>query len=105
MEFELNHEQKMWQKVVHDFVAMEVKPGAQHVDETATFNWDAYQKMASIGLLGLNVEEDYGGTGVDSVSAAIAIEELGWGAAVQPYLSPRTTDSAVPRSPSLAART
>jgi alkylation response protein AidB-like acyl-CoA dehydrogenase len=79
MEFELNNEQNMWQKVVHDFVAMEVQPGAQHVDETASFNWDAYQKMASIGLLGLNIEEDYGGTGVDAVSAAIAIEELGWG--------------------------
>jgi alkylation response protein AidB-like acyl-CoA dehydrogenase len=35
--------------------------------------------MGPIGLLGLNVKEEYGGTGVDAVSAALAIEELGWG--------------------------
>jgi alkylation response protein AidB-like acyl-CoA dehydrogenase len=35
--------------------------------------------MAALGLLGLNVPEEFGGAGVDAVSAAIAIEELGWG--------------------------
>jgi alkylation response protein AidB-like acyl-CoA dehydrogenase len=35
--------------------------------------------MGPLGLLGLNIPEEYGGAGVDSVSAAIAIEELGWG--------------------------
>ena len=35
--------------------------------------------MGHLGLLGLNVLEDYGGSGVDAISAAIAIEELGWG--------------------------
>ena len=79
MDFDLNQEQRMWREVVHDFVANEVKPKAQEVDEKAEFNWDAYHKMAGVGLLGLNVEEAYGGTGVDAVSAAIAIEELGWG--------------------------
>jgi alkylation response protein AidB-like acyl-CoA dehydrogenase len=35
--------------------------------------------MGPLGLLGLNIPEEYGGTGIDAVSAAIAIEELGWG--------------------------
>lgn len=79
MNFDLNEEQRMWRNAVHDFVAREVKPKAQHVDEAAEFNWEAARKMGPIGLLGLNVEESFGGTGVDAVSATIAIEELGWG--------------------------
>ena len=79
MDFELNEEQRMWQEAVHDFVAREVKPRAQEVDEEARFNWEATHKMGPLGLLGLNVPEEYDGAGVDPVSAAIAIEELGWG--------------------------
>lgn len=79
MDFELNEEQRMWQSIVHDFVAREVKPKAHEVDESGEFNWSAVRKMGPLGLLGLNVPPEYGGAGVDSVSAAIAIEELGWG--------------------------
>jgi alkylation response protein AidB-like acyl-CoA dehydrogenase len=49
------------------------------VDENGEFNWEATQKMGPLGLLGLNVPEAYGGAGIDAISAAIAIEELGWG--------------------------
>jgi len=79
MDFDLNEEQRMWQKTVHDFVAAEVKPKAHEVDETAAFNWEAARKMGPLGLLGLSIPEAYGGSGVDAVSAAIAIEEIGWG--------------------------
>jgi alkylation response protein AidB-like acyl-CoA dehydrogenase len=79
MNFDLSEEQRMWREVVHDFVAREVKPKARQVDEEGQFNWEAVHKMGPLGLLGLNVPEDYGGAGVDAVSAAIAIEELGWG--------------------------
>src|SRR5512137_367181 len=79
MNFELTEEQRMWRNAVHDFVAREVKPKAHEVDETAEFNWPAVRKMGPLGLLGLNIPEEYGGAGVDAVSAAIAIEELGWG--------------------------
>ena len=79
MNFDLTEEQRMWRAAVHDFVAQEVKPRAQHVDEAAEFNWEAVRKMGPIGLLGLNVSEEYGGTGLDPVSAAIAIEEIAWG--------------------------
>jgi len=79
MDFELNEEQRMWREAVHDFVAREVKPKARQVDETGEFNWEATRKMGPLGLLGLNVPEEFGGPGVDAISAAIAIEELGWG--------------------------
>lgn len=79
MDFELSPEQRMWREAVHDFVAREVKPKARHVDESGEFNWEAVHKMGPLGLLGLNVPEEYGGAGVDAISAAIAIEELGWG--------------------------
>jgi len=79
MNFDLAEEQKLWQKAVHEFVAKEVQPKAHEVDVTGEFNWEATRKMGPLGLLGLNVPEEYGGAGVDSVSAAIAVEELGWG--------------------------
>ena len=79
MDFELNSEQKMWQKTVHDFVAREVRPRAHEVDENSEFNWPAVRKMGALGLLALNVPENMGGPGLDAISAAIAIEELGWG--------------------------
>jgi alkylation response protein AidB-like acyl-CoA dehydrogenase len=79
MNFELSSEQRMWQEAVHDFVAREVQPLAHEVDEQERFNTRAVRKMGPLGLLGLAAPEEYGGAGVDAVSAAIAIEELGWG--------------------------
>jgi alkylation response protein AidB-like acyl-CoA dehydrogenase len=76
MDFDLTDEQRMWKKAVHDFVAAEVRPFAREADESGEFNWKAVRKM---GPLGLNIPEQYGGAWVDAVSAAIAIEELGWG--------------------------
>ncbi len=79
MNFDLTEEQRKWKEIIHDFVSKEVKPSARMVDEEAKFNWHATHKMGPIGLLGLNVSQEYGGAGVDAISAAIAIEELGWG--------------------------
>jgi len=79
MNFDLNEEQKLWQKTLHDFVAKEVQPKAHEVDVTSEYNWTATRKMGPLGLLGLNIPDEYGGAAVDAVSAAIAIEELGWG--------------------------
>jgi butyryl-CoA dehydrogenase len=79
MNFDLTAEQQQFRQFVHEFVAREVKPMARETDETAAFNWTAVKKMGPIGLLGLEVPEEYGGAAVDAISAAIAIEELGWG--------------------------
>ena len=79
MDFQLTEEQYEFRRFVHEFVAKEVKPLARHTDETGEFNWTAVHKMGPVGLLGLEVPEAYGGAAVDSISAAIAVEELGWG--------------------------
>lgn len=78
MDFSLTEEQRLWQKTVHEFAAAELQPRAQETDESGEFNWPAVRKMGPLGLLGLNIPEEYGGAGVDAISAVIAIEELGW---------------------------
>jgi alkylation response protein AidB-like acyl-CoA dehydrogenase len=79
MDFQLTNEQRAWQRAVHEFVKQEIQPKAHEVDVTGEFNWPAVRKGASLGLLGLSIPEEYGGADVDSISAAIAIEEIGWG--------------------------
>ena len=78
MDFDLTDEERMWQKIVHDFVSAEVKPRAHEISESGEFNWDAVHKMAPIGLLGMMIPEEYGGSEVGIVAMSIAIEELGW---------------------------
>ena len=78
MDFELTDEQRMWRQAVHDFCTQEVQPRAAELDARGEFNAAAVAKMGPLGLLGLNIPEEYGGAGVDAISAAIAIEELGW---------------------------
>ncbi len=78
MDFELTQEKRLWRETVHEFCAREVRPSAAEMDARSEFNAAAVRKMAPLGLLALNIPEEYGGSGVDAVSAAIAIEELGW---------------------------
>ncbi|MDZ4770843.1 MAG: acyl-CoA dehydrogenase family protein [Chloroflexota bacterium] len=78
MDFDLSPEQKMWQRAVHDFCDAEVRLHAAHVDETSSLNYDAVRKMRDLGLLGLEIPEAHGGVEIDAISAAIALEELGW---------------------------
>lgn len=77
MNFQLTEEQQMWRNAVHDFCQKELKPQAAKIDETGTLAMDVIKKMASLGLLSLPVAEEDGGAGVDTVSAAIGIEEVG----------------------------
>jgi butyryl-CoA dehydrogenase len=79
MNFDLGEEQKVWKKIVHEFVEKEIKPKARDVDENEEFNWDAVRKGGALGLMGMNIPEEYGGSNVDSISNMIAMEELGWG--------------------------
>lgn len=78
MDFELTQEQKMWKDTIHKFVSQEIKPFAAEQNEAGELMWKAIRKMGPLGLLGLNVQEEYGGANVDAISFAIAIEELGW---------------------------
>jgi alkylation response protein AidB-like acyl-CoA dehydrogenase len=77
MDFQLNDEQKMWQEAVRDFCQNELKPRAAQTDKEEKLPLDVIKKMAPLGLLSLPVPEEEGGPGLDSISAAIAIEEVG----------------------------
>ncbi|MEI2690803.1 MAG: acyl-CoA dehydrogenase family protein [Anaerolineae bacterium] len=79
MDFRLTDEQEGVRRLVRDVVEKEVKPLAAHTDETSEFPWGPLRTMAGLGLLGLNIPEEYGGAGADHVSAAILIEEIGRG--------------------------
>lgn len=79
MDFQLGKEQLLLQQMIRDFVESEVKPLATHTDHTHEFPWPSIKKMGPLGLLGLNIPEQWGGAGADHLSAAILIEELGRG--------------------------
>jgi butyryl-CoA dehydrogenase len=76
MDFELSDEHKLFRNTVHDFAQNEVAPGALERDKTHEFPHDLIQKMASLGLMGVPFPEDYGGSGGDTISYAIAVEEI-----------------------------
>jgi len=77
MDFDLSSEHRAWQRVVREFCEAEVKPYAAEVDETGKLRWDAIRQMCTVGLLGLEVPEAYGGVEMDPLGIAIAMEELG----------------------------
>ena len=74
--FELNEEQRIIQKSVHDFAKKELAPKASQWDVHEEFPWDSVKKMAEIGLPGLRLPTLYGGMGADLVTAGIVLEEV-----------------------------
>jgi alkylation response protein AidB-like acyl-CoA dehydrogenase len=77
MDFELNEEQRLWARLVRDFCEGELKPYAHEVDETGKLHWESIRKMREVGLLGLEISEEYGGVEMDTIGVAIAVEEIG----------------------------
>jgi len=76
MNFELNKQQKLAQKIAREFAQQELAPRAQELDETMEFPRDAIQKMAKLGFMGISIPKEYGGAGLDTVSYTLIIEEL-----------------------------
>ena len=76
MNFDLTPEHQRIRVEVRRFAEQEIAPRARHVDETGEFPAATLRKMAELGLMGLPFPEEYGGAGADSISTAIAIEEI-----------------------------
>lgn len=77
MNFELTKEQKMIRQMVRDFANDVIAPRAIEIDTEAKFPKDIFDQMGELGLLGLPLPEEYGGSGADTISYALAVEEIG----------------------------
>ncbi|AZV42535.1 acyl-CoA dehydrogenase [Peribacillus asahii] len=76
MDFDLTQEQAMIRKLIRDFAEAEVAPGADQRDRTGEFPKEIFNQLAKLGMMGLPFPEEYGGGGGDTISFAIAVEEL-----------------------------
>ena len=76
MRFELTEEQQMLQTMARDFAQKEVLPKAAEIDKNHRHPAELVKRMAELGLLGVAVPEEYGGSGMDNVSYALAMEEI-----------------------------
>ena len=76
MDFNLTSEQMMIRDMVREFAAKEVAPIAAEIDRDQRFPTETIEKMKGLGLLGISIPEEYGGAGGDTVSYALACEEL-----------------------------
>jgi isovaleryl-CoA dehydrogenase len=78
-EFDLynpTQEHAMLRKMVRDFVTAEVEPQAAEYDRSEKFNLSLFKKLGDLGLLGVTVPADFGGSEMDGVAAVLAHEEL-----------------------------
>ena len=69
-------EHKMLRETIRSFVQSEVEPQALEHDRTEKFNLKLFRQLGELGLLGITVPEQYGGSGLDAVAAVIAHEEI-----------------------------
>ncbi len=76
MDFELSDEQRLLRETVRDFARNEVAPVAEELDRTKAFPYELVAKMGELGLMGIPFPQEYGGGGADSLSYALAVEEL-----------------------------
>jgi alkylation response protein AidB-like acyl-CoA dehydrogenase len=76
MDFDLSEEQNLLRRTIREVAAREIQPGALARDEAARFPSELVSKMAELGLMGINISQEYGGTGLDAVSGTIIIEEI-----------------------------
>jgi alkylation response protein AidB-like acyl-CoA dehydrogenase len=74
--YELTDEQELVRKTVRDFAVSRVAPVAEELDREARFPYELVAELAELGLMGIPIPEEYGGAGADTLSYAIAIEEL-----------------------------
>lgn len=76
--FNPTEEHKMLRKTVHDFVVAEVEPQAAEYDRKELFNLKLFRQLGALGLHGITVPSEYGGSEMDALAAVIVHEELSW---------------------------
>lgn len=76
MEFSLSEEHRMLKESVANFASKEIQPIAEEIDREDKWPDGLWQKLADLGIMGITVNQAYGGAGADILSASLACEEL-----------------------------
>jgi short/branched chain acyl-CoA dehydrogenase len=74
--FDFTEEQELVRKTVREFAETRVAPVAAELDREQRFPYDLVAELGELGLMGMTISDEYGGAGADTVSYALAIEEL-----------------------------
>ncbi len=77
MNFELSEDQRLLKDMVRDFSEKEVAPRAKTFEDNRQFPHEILRKLAKLGILGMTVPSEYGGTKTDTLSLVLALEEIG----------------------------
>jgi alkylation response protein AidB-like acyl-CoA dehydrogenase len=77
MDFQPTEEQKMIREMARGFAEKELKPRAAEIDATRTYPLPVLKTMASLGLMGMNIPAEYGGSQVGAVGYSLALTEIG----------------------------
>jgi alkylation response protein AidB-like acyl-CoA dehydrogenase len=73
---DLTEDHELLRRTVREFAETRIAPVAEELDRESRFPYDLVAELAELGLMGIPIEEEYGGAGADTVAYAIAIEEL-----------------------------
>jgi short/branched chain acyl-CoA dehydrogenase len=76
LDFDLDQEHELVRSTVRDFAQERVEPVAEELDREGRFPYGLVRELAELGLMGMTIPEEYGGAGADTVSYAVAVEEL-----------------------------
>lgn len=76
MDFQLTEDQRMFRDTVRNFAERELKPIAQSMDEREEYPFESIRKMGRLGVTGLTIPEEYGGSGGTYIHWCIAMEEI-----------------------------
>src|SRR5574342_1330616 len=74
--FQLSPEHEMIRQAARDFAQKEIAPIAAEFDETGEFPSTTIKKMGEMGFMGIEVPEEYGGAGLDTLAYVLALEEI-----------------------------
>ena len=76
MSLSLTAEHQMIRQAARDFAQNEIAPIAAEFDESGEFPYETIRKMGEMGFMGIEIAEEYGGTGMDTIAYVLALEEI-----------------------------
>src|ERR687896_153135 len=76
MNFDPTEPQRRWRDLAHEYAQAEIRPHAERLDREQKFPYGLIAEMSRLGLMGLTLPEDYGGSGGDFVAYNLALEEI-----------------------------